>query len=342
MLVTSRLNVGKRLLSNARVVTLPTVGVCGRSVRSLRIASAGKAKDDDVFPVTRVITNRADGVERNFRRNPTLEYYKRKGDGNVTNYTIGEDAFNAPTETGGSNDADWTKLNSGMSYKVRLFKNYTQAVMKFRNYGIYKVINSFSAKNPSTKDSRGFAESNLTPWDKASQYYAELLFKAMDDKNAADEKKYKIEASKYREKERYAVAFGDLDTGLPVHFDISPKQWAGIRTVITKYKANLDTLAFEIAKSGSGTATVVSFMPIMTQFDPLTDKQQANFDKFNDFEFDAETFKGFIYEVDEATQIQFLVQAGFDISLIGLEAPKQSEGNPVDNTQAIDETELPF
>lgn len=283
-------------------------------------------------------------------RNPTLENidYKRKGDGNVTNYTIGEDAFNAPTETGGSNDADWTKLNVGMSYKVRLFKNYTQAVMKFRNYGIYKVINSFSAKNPSTKDSRGFAESNLTPWDKASQYYAELLFKAMDEKNAADEKKYKAEAGKYREKERYAVAFGDLDTGLPVYFDISPRQWSVIRAAMVKYKANLDRLSFEIAKTSSGTSTsvVVSFAPIMTEFDPLTDKQQANFEKFEDFEFNPETFKDFIYEVDEATQIQFLVQAGFDISLIGLEAPKSAEGategNPVDNTNELDPDNLPF
>lgn len=261
----------------------------------------------------------------------------------MTNYTIGEDAFNAPTETGGGNDAEWSKLNSGMSYKVRLFKNYQQAVMHFRNYGIWKVVNSFSAKNPSTKDARGFAESNLTPWDLASQYYAELLFKAMDAKDAVAEKEYKQKAGLYREKERYAVAFGDIDTGLPVHFDISPKQWTGIKTVIQKYQANLDTLCFEIAKNGTGTSTVVSFMPIMTQLDPLTDKQQANFDKIGEIDFDPNVFKGFLYEIDEAEQTQLLVQAGFDISLIGLERPTTggTEGTPVDNT-TVAEDDLPF
>lgn len=260
----------------------------------------------------------------------------------MSNYTIGEDAFNAPTDSGGSNDVEWTKLNSGMSYKVRLFKNYTQAVMKFRNYGIYKVINSFSAKNPSTKDSRGFAESNLTPWDSASKYYTDLMFKAMDAKDAVAEKENKQKAGLYREKERYAVAFGDLDTGLPVHFDISPKQWSGIRTVIEKYKANVDTLSFEIAKTGSGTATVVSFMPIMTQLDPLTDKQQANFDKFNDFEFDPTVFTGFLYEVDEDEQIQFLIQAGFDVSLIGLEAPKQGADQAEGGAEGSEESDGDF
>lgn len=267
----------------------------------------------------------------------------------MSNYTIGEDAFNAPTESGGDN-VEWTKLNSGMSYKVRLFKNYTDAVMKFRNYGIYKVINSFSAKNPSTKDTRGFAESNLTPWDKASQYYAELLFRAMDAKDSVAEKEYKKQAGLYREKERYAVAFGDIDTGLPVHFDISPRQWLGIRTVITKYKANLETLAFEISKTGSGTGTVVSLMPLMTQLEPLTDKQQANFDKIGEIEFDPSVFTGFLYEVDEDEQTQFLIQAGFDISLIGLEAPKKDDDaaqggtadNPVDNTQVASVDDLPF
>lgn len=263
----------------------------------------------------------------------------------MTNYTIGEDAFNASTETGGGNDVEWSKLNSGMSYKVRLFKNYSQAVMKFRNYGIYKVINSFSAKNPSIKNDKGFAESNLTPWDKASQYYAELLFKAMDAKDTAGEKEYKKQAGLYREKERYAVAFGDLDTGLPVHFDISPKQWGVIKKTIVKFAPNLDTISFEISKSGSGKDTVISLMPIMTNIDPLTDKQQANFDKFNDYTFDPNVFKGFMYEIDEPEQLQLLTQAGFDIALIGYtkeEAKTEVNGNNEATGNNIAEEDLPF
>lgn len=253
----------------------------------------------------------------------------------MTNYTIGEDAFNATTGgNDGGQSADWSKLNSGMSYKVRAFRNYNQAVMKFRNYGIYKVVNSFSAKNPSTKNDRGFAESNLTPWDKASKYYTELLFKAMDEKDTVGEKKYKAEAGKYREKERFGVAFVDIDTGTPVHFDISPIQWGVIRTALVKYSANLGNIPFEIAKTGSGNKTVVTFMPIMTNLEPLTDKQQANFDKFNDVDFDPSVFSGFMYEIDEAEQTKLLVQAGFDVKLIGLDVP--SDAPPADDTPSND------
>lgn len=262
----------------------------------------------------------------------------------MTNYTIGEDAFNAATETS-DNDVKWTKFNSGMSYKVRLFNNYSQAVMKFRNYGIYKVVNSFSAKNPSTKNDKGFAESNLTPWDKASQYYAELLFKAMDAKDTVGEKEFKQKAGLYREKERYAVAFGDLDTGLPVHFDISPKQWAGLKKIIVKFAPNLATISFELSKSGSGKDTVVSLMPIMTNIDPLTDKQQANFDKFNEYTFDPNVFKGFMYEIDEPEQLQLLTQANFDITLIGYtkeDAKTEVNGTNEAAGDDIDESDLPF
>ncbi len=262
----------------------------------------------------------------------------------MSNYVIGEDAFNDTSGSSESSDVEWTKLNSGMSYKVRAFKNYTQAVMKFRNYGIYKVINSFSAKNPSIKDDKGFAKDKLTPWDKASQYYAELLFEAMDKKDEVNIKKYKAEASKYREKERFAVAFGDLETGLPVHFDISPKQWRGIRDALNKYKDNLDSISFELSKTGTGTGTVVSLMPIMTNLEPLTEKEQANFDKFDDYEFDPSVFKSFMYEIDEDEQIQNLIQAGFDISLIGLEAPKgeASAEQPTEEGEEGNEPEFDF
>lgn len=238
----------------------------------------------------------------------------------MTNYTIGEDAFNAAIGTDGGQDVEWSKLNSGMSYKIRAFRNYNQAVMKFRNYSIFKVINSFSAKNPSTKNANGFAESNLTPWDLATKYYTDLMFKAKDAKDSEGEKKYKTEAGKYREKERYGIAFVDLDTGTPVHFDISPKQFTVIKTALVKYANNLGSIPFEIAKTGSGKDTVLSFMPIMTQLEPLTDKQQANFDKFNEVDFDPSVFGGFMYEIDDAEQTKLLVQAGFDVKLIGLSA----------------------
>lgn len=243
----------------------------------------------------------------------------------MTNYLVGEDAFNAPIGNDSGATADWSKLNTGMSYKVRVFKNYMQAVMKFRNYGIYKVVNSFSAKVPSIKDGNGYASDRLTPWDKASDYYAKLMFAAKDEGRKADEDKYKAEAGKYREKERFAVAFIDLDTGLPVHFDISPNQWQVIRASLQKYSANLQSIPFELSKTGAGTKAVVAFTPIMTQLEPLTDKQQTNFDNNAETEFDPNVFAGFMYEIDEAEQTKLLVQAGFDLKLIGLTAPTETD-----------------
>lgn len=255
----------------------------------------------------------------------------------MSNYLVGEDAFNAPIGNDSGSTADWSKLNSGMTYKVRVFKNYTQAVMKFRSYGIYKVVNSFSAKNPSIKDNKGYASEKLTPWDKASDYYAKLMFSAKDEGRAADEKKYKEEAAKYREKERYAVAFIDLDTGLPLHFDISPNQWQVIRAVMKKFAANLQVIPFELSKTGERSKAVVSFTPIMTQLEPLTEKQQTNFDKHAETEFDPNIFAGFMYELDETEQTKLLVQAGFDLKLIGLTAPAETETSEGTSSGTLDQ-----
>ncbi|QIG62572.1 hypothetical protein [Sporosarcina phage Lietuvens] len=296
------------------------------------LAGAGTA----VVSQNRLAAHGSPFIERRRERLPTRSKQHNttiKGTVNLTNFTIGEDAFNAPTSNGGGSDAEWSKLNSGTSFKVRVFKNYTQAVMKFRNYGIYKVVNSFSASNPSIKDGNGYATDNLTPWDKASDYYAKLLFKAKDDGDKAAEEKYKKEAGKYREKERYGVAFIDIDTGSPVHFDISPNQWEVIRTQLRKFAANVSVIPFEIGKTGAGTKTVLHFSPIMTQLEPLTDKQQANFDKTADVEFDPSVFADFMYEIDEGEQLKLLVQAGFDLKLIGMKAP---EADSTDTTQRAD------
>jgi hypothetical protein len=50
----------------------------------------------------------------------------------------------------------------------------------------------------------------------------------------------------------------------------------------------------------------------------ITAKERANFDKFVGKEFDLKKFEGLLFEADEKTQIENLVAAGFDITLIGL------------------------
>lgn len=236
-----------------------------------------------------------------------------------TQYQSGADALNslnASNEGGGGSKAEFASFKSGTTYKVRVLG--TQDLIRFYSYGIFGKIHSFVAKNPSVKNVRGFAESNLTPWDKAAKYYQDLKFKAQDEGNAAAEKEYGDQAYKYRVKERFALGFINLADGEPIIIDISKKQAQTIHSVIMKYEKKLGKLAFELSKQGSGQSTTVSLSPVIDMEEDLTDKEREVFAKFDGQAFDMTLFDGILYEADEKEQIENLVAAGFDITLIGL------------------------
>lgn len=254
----------------------------------------------------------------------------------MTQYQSGLDALNAlEGNNGGEQKAggSFASFKTGTTYKVAVLG--TADLIKFHSYGIFKKVNSFVAKNPSVKNARGFAESNFTPWDLASNYYSDLKRKAEDAGQAAKVEEYKAEAGKYRAKERFAFGFIDLETGEPVIVDLSRKQAQGVHAVIKKYEKKLAKLAFELSKSGSGTSTVVSLSPIIDMDDDLSDKERENFGKVAGKPFDMELFEGLLYEAEDKEQIENLVAAGFDISLIGLSLEGGSEniGYVVDVTE---------
>lgn len=237
----------------------------------------------------------------------------------MAQFQSGADALNllnATNEGGSGSKAEFAKFSSGTSYKVRVLG--TTNLITFYSYGIYKRVNSFTAKNPSVKNAKGFAESNFTPWDLASNYYSDLKRKAEDAGQTAKVEEYKAEAGKYRAKERYALGFIDLETGEPIIVDLSKKQAQGVHAIIKKYEKKLGKLAFELAKTGSSTSTVVSLSPIIDMDDDLSDKERENFAKLDGKEFDMTLFDGLLYEADDKEQIENLVAAGFDITLIGL------------------------
>ncbi|WP_298833817.1 hypothetical protein [uncultured Planococcus sp.] len=248
----------------------------------------------------------------------------------MSQYTSGADALNslnAVNEGGSSGGAEFAPLKSNTSYKVRV--QGTDNLIRFYSYGIFKVLNSFTAKNPSTKNARGFAESNLTPFDLASKYYQDLKFKAEDAGDAASADKYAIEASKYRAKERYALGFADLATGEPIIVDLSKKQAQGVMAVITKNVKKLDKVAFELSKQGAGTSTTVMLSVIFDLDEDLDDAERANFAKLEGAAFDMTLFDGLLYEADDAEQVENLVKAGFDPALIGLsKAPADDQSPP--------------
>jgi len=278
-------------------------------------------------------TNRADRIERNFRRNPTLENKQLKGDGNVTQYQSGADALNALNATNESGSGmEFTSFKTGTTLAVKVLGSAD--LITFFSYGVFKVVNSFVAKEPSKKSANGYPVDNLTVWDKAWKYHKDLS-KEFNDHHGQ-------EASKYRASQRFAMGFFDLTSGEPIIVDVSKNQAQAIHAVIKRNEKRLADMSFELSKQGSGTSTTVSLTPIMYPEEDLTDAQRANLGKAPE-SFDMKLFEGLLFEADEAEQITNLITAGFDISLIGLERPAAggSEGNPVDNTQ-VAESDLPF
>src|SRR5690625_2813917 len=249
----------------------------------------------------------------------------------MTKFVSGADALDVLNqEDGGGNNAEFSSFKSGTTYFVKVLG--TADLIQFFSYGIFKQVNSFVAEKPSKKTANGFPVEDLTPWDKAYLYHRELS-KEWTDKHGQ-------EASKYRAKQRFAMGFFDLDSGEPIIIDVSRNQAQAIHGAIKKYEKRLNKLAFELSKEGSGTSTTVSLTPVLDMEEDLTEQQRANFDKAP-AEFDMTLFDGLLYEADEDEQIELLIQAGFDVSLIGLEKPKSDGVGSEDNGEITDE-DLPF
>lgn len=226
--------------------------------------------------------------------------------------TIGQDALNALNAgDDSSNNAEFSSFKSGTKYIVKVLGKAD--ILQFDSYSVFKVVNSFVAEKPSVKSAKGFPTDKLTPWDKAFMYYRDKSEKFGDDAST--------EAYKYKPKQRFAMGFYDLDEGKPIVIDVSKKQAQAIHGAIMKNEKRLSTFAFELEKQGESTSTTVSLTPML---DDMTSKQQSNFDEAPE-EFGTSNFDGILFELNEEQQIEKLAEAGFDVSLVGLEAPKNGE-----------------
>ena len=260
----------------------------------------------------------------------------------MAKFTIGDEALKmlqandeqANGNTG--NGLEWTQLRVGESFKVRVMG--TQDFIGFYSYGIFKKVNSFVAKDPCKRNAKGYPESNLTPWDLACDYHQKRAFEANEKGDEATYKTERAEASLYRGKQRFGFGFIDLATGKPIVIDISKNQATSVVATINKYAKKLNKLAFELAKSGSGTKVTVTLTPFIDFEDDLTEKEQANFHKWDDKVFDPNNFEGLLYEMDNKEQIAMLKQVGFDVSLIGLGAKEEDEFE----IEELDDENVPF
>lgn len=247
----------------------------------------------------------------------------------MSQFKFGMDAIEESNDTGGSKaSSDFAKLPSGTTLKVKLVG--LENVMRYFGYGVYKRVNTFIAENPSDRDAKGFVAGNHTSWDLASKHYYDKAFALTKDKSddevkaikdSAEYKALSSEGYKYSGKPRFAIGFIDLEVGKEIVLDFTKKQFNEVlKPALVKYDPKRDKVAFEIAKDGAGTNTKISITPVLDMEDEteITAKERANFDKFVGKEFNKKHFEGLLFEADEKTQIENLVAAGFDITLIGL------------------------
>ena len=237
----------------------------------------------------------------------------------MSQFKFGMEAIEESNGAGASSkpQSEFAKLPSGTALKVKL--TGLDNVMRYYGYGVFKRVNTFIAANPSTRNDRGFVESNHTPWDLAAQYYYDKAKEAEEKGASEDEvKKIRQEAYKYSGKKRYAIGFIDLETGKQIVLDFTGKQFDDVlKPALVKYDGKKDKIAFELEKSGAGTNTKIMLTPVIDDED-LTEKERASFEKSIGKEFDKANFEGLLFEADEKTQTENLVAAGFDITLIGL------------------------
>lgn len=209
---------------------------------------------------------------------------------------------------------EFTSFKTGTTLFVKVLG--AADLISFYSYGIFKQVNSFVAAKPSKKSANGYPVDEYTPWDLAWKYHKDLS-KEFNDHHGQ-------EASKYRASQRFAMGFFDLTSGEPIIVDVSKNQAQAIHAVIKRNEKRLADMSFELSKQGSGTSTTVSLTPIMYPEDDLTDAQRANLDKAPE-SFDMKLFDGLLYEMEEAEQIEQLISVGFDVSLIGLQAPNKAQ-----------------
>ncbi|WP_077297396.1 hypothetical protein [Virgibacillus pantothenticus] len=248
----------------------------------------------------------------------------------------GADALGALNGEGGNenNSIDFTKFSSGTTILVKVIGQEINGTVigdfaMYYNYGIFKKVNSFTAKNPSKKSAKGYPVENLTPWDKAWKYHA--------DKSEEFNDEHSKEANKYRAKPKFMFGFIDLDSGKPIVVDLTKNQAQAVNNAIKKYGNKVDKLAFELSKEGASTNTTVSLTPYL---DDLTADQQKHFDNAPE-KFDGKLFENILYQADDDEMVGLLKQAGFDVSLIGLTTESTTQADDDEPTE-IDDLELPF
>lgn len=234
----------------------------------------------------------------------------------------GADALNALDDEEETVKNEFTRLKSGGKFTVKVPGFNVISAYVYGNYENPKIY-SFVAENESKKTAKGFPIENLTPFDKAFKHYKDQSDDWQDEMSA--------KAGVYKADQKFTFGFYDLDgvddkgkpVTTPIMVEFTRNQAQVIRDAIVKNEKYLDKFAFELTKTGTGRNTAVS-LTLIPMLDELTEKQRENFEKLPS-DFDTSNLEGLYYVMSEEDQIAKLVEVGFDVSLIGLDAPKAED-----------------
>ena len=134
--------------------------------------------------------------------------------------------------------------------------------------------------------------------------------KAIAEELAGDDENHELHPfTRLYPKKRYVFAFADIDTGEIRVWDCSKNQAKKVIKQIEEYKEDLDEVAFNFKRSGTGRDTDYSLNPILR----LKGDDQEKFDKFEGEEVSDETFNTVLVARSYEQQVEALKGAGFPV-----------------------------
>lgn len=239
----------------------------------------------------------------------------------------GRAAAESAMSEGGKVFESLVSFKSGMTYIVRVPS--LDDFVEFYCHSVFKVFYSTVCTRAAGKDDL---------YDKAVSLLYDDANKAKDATNEELAKELRQQAYQLKAKPRYLFGFFNLDDGEPILIDVSKKQAQALITAIDKYEKRVDIMAFELSKSGSGTNTTVSLLPML---DDITPTHQKNFEATEGKEFPGELYGKVLYAKDENKQVEDLIAFGFDVSRLGI-TTGDNNAKPIDGTFEFNEDDLPF
>ena len=208
------------------------------------------------------------------------------------------------------------KFKSGTTYIVRVPS--LSDFVEYFNHSVFKVFYS-------TPCTRANGKEDL--FDKAVALLYDDAKKAKDAGKEKEAEELRNQAYQLKAKPKYLFGFFDLETGEPIIIDLSKKQAQVVITAVDKFAKRVGSLAFEISKTGTGTSTAVSFIPLL---DDMTATQQKNFDATAGKEFPEELYGKVLYVKNEEEQAKDLIAFGFDVGRLGITLTDE-EVTPIDD-----------